>query len=68
MPGPPSGVIAGPAKRDKYWVCAKQRQVLFAGKLREGPYAPSEMLEPGDWLYYVNHSYMANILNYSYRY
>lgn len=30
---------------------------LFSGTLRGGPYAPAELLEPGDWLYYVNHSY-----------
>jgi len=36
---------------------AKRRQTLFSGTLRGGPYAPAELLEPGDWLYYVNHSY-----------
>ena len=35
----------------------KRRQTLFSGTLRGGPYAPAELLEPGDWLYYVNHSY-----------
>jgi len=24
---------------------------------RKGPYAPARMLQPGDWLYYINHSY-----------
>ncbi len=24
---------------------------------RKGPYAPARMLRPGDWLYYINHSY-----------
>ncbi len=34
----------------------KQRDIVFKGKLR-GPYADPELVRPGDWLYYVNHSY-----------
>ena len=34
----------------------KHRDVVFKGKLR-GPYADFNLIQPGDWLYYVNHSY-----------
>jgi len=34
----------------------KQRAVVFRGT-KQGVYAPLEMLQAGDWLYHVNHSY-----------
>lgn len=34
----------------------KRRMVPFKGKKR-GPYAPIREIQPGDWLYYINHSY-----------
>lgn len=34
---------------------AKRQRVYFSRK--SGPYAPSNMIQPGDWLYYVNHDY-----------
>lgn len=34
----------------------KQRDIVFKGKLK-GPYADHDLIRPGDWLYYVNHSY-----------
>ena len=33
-----------------------QRATIYSTKLR-GPYADSVLIEPGDWLYYVNHSF-----------
>ena len=35
---------------------ADRRTTVFHTS-RKGPYAPKEMLRPGDWLYYINHSY-----------
>lgn len=35
---------------------AKERHIVFKGKKR-GPYARPEQIRPGDWLYYINHSY-----------
>lgn len=35
----------------------KQRTTAFKGKFKGGPYANPSDLQPGDWLYYVNHSY-----------
>lgn len=32
------------------------RDIVFKGKLK-GPYAGHDLIQPGDWLYYVNHSY-----------
>lgn len=32
------------------------RATIFKSKLR-GPYVKAEHIEPGDWLYFVNHSY-----------
>ena len=32
------------------------RETVFHGGKR-GPYAPAELIEPGDWLYFINHSY-----------
>ncbi|MDO4642498.1 MAG: hypothetical protein Q4A74_01505 [Cardiobacteriaceae bacterium] len=34
-----------------------RRQQVFKGDLKQGPYADPTMIMPGDWLYYVNHSY-----------
>ncbi|MBC7538793.1 MAG: hypothetical protein H7281_08230 [Bacteriovorax sp.] len=33
-----------------------QRVTIFKSKLK-GPYVNASRIEPGDWLYYVNHSY-----------
>lgn len=33
------------------------RVTVFEGTYRSGPYADSEMLRSGDWLYYINHGY-----------
>ncbi|PID66791.1 MAG: hypothetical protein CR975_01185 [Gammaproteobacteria bacterium] len=35
---------------------AKRRYVL-KGQKNKGPYAKADMIRPGDWLYYINHSY-----------
>jgi hypothetical protein len=35
----------------------KKRSTAFTGKFKGGPYANPSDLQPGDWLYYVNHSY-----------
>ncbi len=35
---------------------AAQRRIVYASD-RTGPYAEPARLQPGDWLYYVNHSY-----------
>lgn len=34
----------------------KNRQTIHQGK-KSGPYADIEQIKPGDWLYYINHSY-----------
>lgn len=34
----------------------KLRQTIFKSKL-QGPYVDEALIEPGDWLYFVNHSY-----------
>ncbi|MDO4223386.1 MAG: NlpC/P60 family protein [Acinetobacter sp.] len=34
-----------------------QREVVFKGKYGQKPYAKSEQIQAGDWLYYVNHQY-----------
>ncbi|NOT80344.1 MAG: hypothetical protein HOP07_15220 [Bacteriovoracaceae bacterium] len=34
----------------------KQRLTIFKSKLK-GPYVKGDRIEPGDWLYFVNHSY-----------
>lgn len=36
---------------------AKGRATAHKGKFKTGPYAAPSDLQPGDWLYYVNHSY-----------
>ena len=33
------------------------RVTVFEGSYRSGPYADSESLRSGDWLYYINHGY-----------
>jgi len=33
------------------------RDTIFEGTYRAGPYADSEALRSGDWLYYINHGY-----------
>ena len=35
---------------------AKRRKIVFKGKKR-GPFAKAELIQPGDWLYFVNYSY-----------
>ena len=35
----------------------KSRMVVFKGTKSKGPYADARLIKPGDWLYYVNHSY-----------
>lgn len=34
-----------------------KRQTVFKGKYKGGRYADGDAIQPGDWLYYVNHSY-----------
>ncbi|MDO5770101.1 MAG: hypothetical protein Q4P13_11400 [Psychrobacter sp.] len=34
-----------------------ERQTVFEGKYRGGPYADADSLRSGDWLYYINHGY-----------
>jgi hypothetical protein len=34
----------------------EKRETIFRSKKR-GPYARSEAIRPGDWLYFINHSY-----------
>lgn len=33
------------------------RQTIFRGSQRKGPYADIRQIKPGDFLYYINHSY-----------
>jgi len=33
------------------------RVTVFKGSKDKGPYASAKLIQPGDWLYYVNHSY-----------
>jgi len=35
----------------------KSRVVVFKGTKSKGPYADAKLIKPGDWLYYINHSY-----------
>ena len=35
----------------------QQRQIIFKGSKRKGPYADIKQIRPGDFLYYINHSY-----------
>lgn len=34
-----------------------QRHYVLKGKKKTGPYATVQQIQPGDWLYYINHSY-----------
>ncbi|MBS9777451.1 MAG: hypothetical protein KGV50_01690 [Gammaproteobacteria bacterium] len=34
-----------------------KRATVFKGTKKNGPYAKASMIQPGDWLYYINHSY-----------
>lgn len=34
-----------------------QRRYVLRGKKNTGPYARVQQIQPGDWLYYINHSY-----------
>ncbi len=34
-----------------------QREIAFKGSLKNGPYANKDALQPGDWIYHINHSY-----------
>lgn len=34
-----------------------RRKIVFKGTLRKGPYANRDALQPGDWIYHINHSY-----------
>ncbi len=33
------------------------RVTVFKGTKEKGPYARADLIQPGDWLYYINHSY-----------
>ncbi len=35
----------------------KKRQYILKSKKDSGPYAKADDIKPGDWLYYINHSY-----------
>ncbi len=35
----------------------KNRITVFKSKKHRGPYASAAMIQPGDWLYYINHAY-----------
>lgn len=34
-----------------------KRKAVFKGGKDKGPYADAALIQPGDWLYYINHSY-----------
>ena len=34
-----------------------KRMRVFSGRKGRGPYANPNLIRPGDWLYYINHSY-----------
>jgi len=34
-----------------------KRKIVFKGSKYRGPYAKTGLVQPGDWLYYVNHQY-----------
>ncbi|MBK5969675.1 hypothetical protein Thiosp_04375 [Thiorhodovibrio litoralis] len=34
-----------------------QRKTVFKGSKNRGPYADIGLVQPGDWLYYINHQY-----------
>lgn len=35
----------------------QKRHYVLKGKKNKGPYAKTNQIKPGDWLYYINHSY-----------
>ena len=35
----------------------KNRATVFKGTKKNGPYAKANQIKPGDWLYFINHSY-----------
>lgn len=35
----------------------KSRKTVFRSSKESGPYADAALIQPGDWLYYINHSY-----------
>ena len=35
----------------------KNRATVFKGTKKRGPYAKASQIKPGDWLYFINHSY-----------
>jgi len=35
----------------------KNRATVFKGTKKRGPYADASLIRPGDWLFYINHSY-----------
>ncbi|MDO9180892.1 MAG: hypothetical protein Q7U04_00725 [Bacteriovorax sp.] len=41
---------------DRAGYSTNQRVTVFKSKI-QGPYVKADRIEPGDWLYYVNHSY-----------
>ena len=42
---------------DRAGIPEARRQMVFSGDAKAGPYADPATFLPGDWLYYVNHSY-----------
>ena len=42
---------------DRAGLPEQRRQMVFSGDAKAGPYADPATFLPGDWLYYVNHSY-----------
>ncbi len=44
-------------KRAGFSLQLPQRQTVFKGSKRRGPYADIRQIKPGDFLYYINHSY-----------
>lgn len=41
---------------DRSGFTSKKRTSIFSSKIK-GPYAESDLIKAGDWLYFVNHSY-----------
>lgn len=41
---------------DRAGLPSKQRETVFKSKF-QGPYAKSDIIQAGDWLYFVNHSF-----------
>lgn len=42
---------------DRAGYSPSKRKVVFKGTKHRGPYAKLGLVQPGDWLYYVNHQY-----------